>query len=189
MATIENKAAGPHCLDFGPSWIEKLEVRCAGVVLESIENYGRLYALLMAAQTDDVHTTQGVYMNQQTCFKTTAASAGSAPGRVNAGPSYPVPSVWGWANDSGGNQPAYTPNAEENLPDGGVLFGTSAKYNGVNAQAAPVADSERRYTMCIPLVSALFNSSQMLPLLLTSAGITLSIELAPPTGRWGNLFH
>jgi hypothetical protein len=29
-----------------------------GVVLESIKNYGRLYAMLMAAQTDDAHTTQ-----------------------------------------------------------------------------------------------------------------------------------
>jgi hypothetical protein len=180
-ATIKNKAVGPLCLDFGPSWIQKLEIKSAGVVLESISNYGRLYAMLMAAQTDDVHTTQGVYMNNQTSYQCTADRTGNAQdaatvgwsGRVNAGPSYPAPSDFLVTNAA---PDANAPNTVECAPDTGVLLGTKT-YTKESYTKGSTDDS---YTMCIPLVSALFNSAQMLPLLLSSAGIQLSIELAPP---------
>ena len=48
--------------------------------------------MLMAAQTDDVHT-QGGYMNNQTSYQCTSDLNGDGwSGRVNAGPSYPAPS-------------------------------------------------------------------------------------------------
>ena len=50
MATLTNlSTAGPLCLEFGPSWIKKIEIKSAGVVLESLDQYGRLYSMLMAA--------------------------------------------------------------------------------------------------------------------------------------------
>ena len=164
MATITNTStAGPLCLDFGPNFIKKIELKSAGVVLESIDQYGRLYAMLMAAQTDDVHSTQAVYCGSQHTsgledYPNNAdadALAGNArqANRVAGGPRYPVPNHITTANG----------DTLSDLPPSGVL------------------KPGEKYTMCIPLVSALFNASQMLPLLLSSAGIQLSIEIAPPS--------
>ena len=172
QATITNQSAvGPLCLEFGPSWIRKLEIKSAGVVLESIDTYGRMYAMLMAAQTDDVHSTQGVYCGSQHCSsvesyskKVVTAAAGAALAsnakRVAGGPRYPEPVHFSVANG----------DKASDIPASGVL-----------APNITASGTDNSYTMCIPIVSALFNSSQMLPLLLSSAGLQLSIELAPPS--------
>ncbi len=172
QATITNlSTTGPLCLEFGPSWIRKLEIKSAGVVLESIDQYHRLYAMLMAAQTDDVHSTQGVYCGSQhtssveSYSKNTASAAAaetiaSNAKRVAGGPRYPQPVLFNTAN--------------------GDLF-VDVPPSGVLQPNVPDSGTSNKYTMCIPLISALFNSSQMIPCLLSSAGLQISIELAPPS--------
>ena len=172
MATLTNlSTAGPLCLEFGPSWIKKIEIKSAGVVLESLDQYGRLYSMLMAAQTDDVHSTQGVYLGNQhtssvedftreTDDPTGLVDVMANSRRVAGGPRYPQPAHFQY-------EEGY---AMSDTPQSGVLQAAAGGYGNDN-----------KYTMCIPIVSALFNSAQLLPLLLSSAGLQLSIELAPPS--------
>ena len=82
-----------------------------------------LMVVRMAAQTDDVHTTQGVYMNNQASYQCTSDLNGDGwSGRVNAGPSYPAPSEFLVTNATPGATNA--PNTVESAPDTGVLLGT-----------------------------------------------------------------
>ena len=61
--------------------------------------------------------------------------------------------------------------------NGATWGGSLSKIRG---QTVDNLKGNDRYTMCIPLVSCLFNSETFIPLLLTTAGITLEIHLCSP---------
>ena len=70
-AEFANKADGSCVLDFGPSWISRLRILSAGVVLEDIMHYNRLCAYLQMAQTNDFTSSQSILMNTPATLQAT----------------------------------------------------------------------------------------------------------------------
>ena len=62
--------------DFGPAWIQKIDILSAGVLLESIDEYGKIHATLMAASDDQVHKQGSVNYNQNMSIKATIPAEG-----------------------------------------------------------------------------------------------------------------
>lgn len=257
-ATITNLGRGPLCLESGPCWLKRVVVKNSGTVLEDINEYHRLYAIMTAAQTNDNVSTQSIYTNEEGCYHATmrpntgcaleAVDSGDGSGEayglndtigtmaadqsygrpqlptwstnVTTTPAYPCPKAKfmpttttsapqiGGATYPGTGNPAdgwisagpHGPfwQGERGTP-GGVLNGTDSKAaaagvgqdgatwgssaNGLQFVKNPPADDLKgndSYTMCFPIISCLFNSDTFLPLLLTTAGITLELHLASP---------
>ena len=71
MATFTNTATGSCALDIGPSWISRLRILSAGVVLEDIMHYNRLCAFLQLSQSDDSRSSGSIFMNQVSTLQST----------------------------------------------------------------------------------------------------------------------
>ena len=61
---LENKSTGDLVLDMGPSFISRIRLLSAGVVLEDISKYNRLICFLQLAQADDTKTTGSLFQNE-----------------------------------------------------------------------------------------------------------------------------
>ena len=68
---LENKSTGDLVLDMGPSFISRIRLLSAGVVLEDISKYNRLICFLQLAQADDTKTTGSLFQNENQCLMST----------------------------------------------------------------------------------------------------------------------
>ena len=176
---------------FSPSWIQRLRIESGGVVIEDINEYSRLFAMLSLNQCPkdyikNNYSNLGLYREHASTQLNTAA-AGTVELPCNGG----VTSLAaGGAVESVGIQ---TSELTYNMNAGCVLSGiTSSTAGGVPAAAiAPVdgalvaagAHAKSRIItgqsrrMCIPLVSGFLNMDKYIPLIMMNAGFTIELTL------------
>ena len=187
---------------FCPSWIQRLRIESGGVVIEDINEYARLYAMLVLNQCPQDYirnnlSNQGLYFEPMSGVLT-PSGAGEVENRV--------PTIQ--ANSLGGNDAAgaavqsalcgpvavseliYMPCAQT------ILKGLSTStYPANNAVNRPNANGRASYvlnagvldaagsanstlTQCFPLVSGFLNMDKYIPLVMMNAGFTLELTLA-----------
>lgn len=186
-----------------PSWIQRLQIESGGVVLEDINEYSRLYAMLSLNQAPEMYiknnmANQGLY---KPCLSANLQFAGASNWQIPEGTQYGIES-----NTTGDAQPwnvAPSVPTELHYPMSAeaVLMGGSPNLaNGQNLSAGdtatttasfPVANgladiqtknrilSGQNSRMCFPLVSGFLNMEQYIPLIMMNAGFTLVLTICP----------
>ena len=195
--TIDNiLQINPFC----PSWIQRLRIESGGVVIEDINEYSRLYAMLVLNQCPQDYvrnnlTNQGLYAEPMSGTLTPATAgnridraptsmAFGAPQQISAGP----PVVSGTSANQGVvaiSELIYMPTAQ------GLLKGINTTTQPANgAENQPTAQGITAYTangltlastasqtQCFPLVSGFLNMDKYIPLVMMNAGFTLELTL------------
>ena len=177
---------------FSPAWIQRLRIESGGVVIEDINEYSRLYSMLMLNQVPETYiknnvVNQGMYKparstNLQTAGVgvvtlegTQTARVGANAGDQTSGAAPSVPSelyypLTAQAILRGSGAIATPAAAAINQPTAGGLL----VHNG---QAIRNGQSQ---VMCIPLVSGFLNMDKYIPLIMMNAGFTIELTLCDP---------
>ena len=188
--TLTNQTGTAHTFlmcDIGCPWIQRLVISSGGVVIEDINEYGRLYAAMLLNQTSEDYARNvcGAY-GLVGVVGTSAVQAGSLtlhPLGDGAGHAHAA-SVGGW---SSGGEIGYIPTA--------CSLGAGITAAGVrptdNAGHHPTADGLLVYardtgaiakdgsrTIVLPLLSGFLNMDKYIPLIMMNAGFTIEIHLA-----------
>ena len=186
---------------FCPSWIQRLRIESGGVVIEDINEYARLYAMLVLNQCPQDYirnnlSNQGLYFEPLSGVLT-PSGAGEV---ITRAPTSQANSLRD-AADSGGYQAAragpvaiseliYMPCAQTILKGLSTsTYPANAAENQVNANGRAsyvrnegvldVAGSgDDDLTQCFPLVSGFLNMDKYIPLVMMNAGFTLELTLA-----------
>jgi len=177
---------------FCPSWIQRLRIESGGVVIEDINEYSRLFAMLSLNQCPkeyikNNYANLGLYREHGSTQLNTAA-AGTVQLPANGG----ITSVDAAtaAVESVGLQ---TSDLSYNMNAGCVLSGIqSDQANGIPAVQIPPTNgalvvggahaksrifSGQSRRMCIPLVSGFLNMDKYIPLIMMNAGFTIELTL------------
>jgi len=192
---------------FGPSWIQRLRIESGGVVLEDINEYSRLYSMLLLNQCPkeyiknnmalmglySVSKSSGLNVVESGATPPTAgvveyATTGGVTGVVNCATSPPTDPASGHAV-SQGSVPSVS-DLHYSMSATGILSGIHTTSNvGVGVATAPTADglanvqSTNRIqagssiNQCIPLVSGWLNMDKYIPLVMMNAGFTIELTL------------
>lgn len=183
---------------FCPSWVQRLRIESGGVVIEDINEYARLYAMLVLNQCPQDYirnnlSNQGLYFEPMS-----GVLAPSAAGQmVTRAPTAAANSL----TTGGATQTAlagsvaiseliYMPCAQTILK--GLSTATYPADNAVNqvnangrvsyvsnAGVLDVAGSAgATLTQCFPLVSGFLNMDKYIPLVMMNAGFTIELTLA-----------
>ena len=181
---------------FTPSWIQRLRIESGGVVVEDINEYSRLYAMLSLNQCPKDYimnnmSNQGLY-NHPISGNLQSGSADDVMDYspcADAGVAQHVADSWSWydTTSTGCLDLVYPPSAQ------GQIKGVARdKNDGVyddSAQSRPSAvglssihtrnriGQNRTRTCCIPLVSGFLNMDKYIPLIMMNAGFTLELTL------------
>lgn len=183
----ENLSLNPFC----PSWIQRLRIESGGVVIEDINEYSRLYALMVLNQCPKDYiinnlTQQGLYCIPHTTALNTAGAGQTAV--ADDATQHTHNSVTQHTGNNGGgeykelcyphsaqlilagtdNAGAVVANNAANQPSAGGLVSQVLNYKilagGTKKQA-------------FPLLSGFLNMDKYLPLIMMNAGFTLEIHL------------
>tara|TARA_R100000278_G_scaffold5642_2_gene8518 strand:- start:3003 stop:4625 length:1623 start_codon:yes stop_codon:yes gene_type:complete len=187
---------------FGPSWIQRLRIESGGVVLEDINEYSRLYAMLLLNQCPKEYIKNNMALMG---LYSVSKSAGLNPTASGATP--PTAGVVEYATTGGmvgfvenaGSDPANNvmngnvPSIDElhySMSATGILSGIhTTSASGVGVAKAPTADglanvqstnriqAGRSINQCIPLVSGWLNMDKYIPLVMMNAGFTIELTL------------
>lgn len=188
---------------FSPAWVQRLRIESGGVVIEDINEYSRLYSMLVLNQTPQDYVknnlgNMGMYSPivggnlQATAVAGEGISVGGASGYgtqsaitpTSGTPFTPV------LQSVGGNLDTelyYPPSAQA------VIAGTSRTANDGSSTAGAVnqptasglaliqakskiANNATR-RMCVPLVSGFLNMDRYIPLIMMNAGFTIELTL------------
>jgi hypothetical protein len=182
---------------FTPSWIQRLRIESGGVVIEDINEYSRLYAMLVLNQCPQDYvrnnlTNQGLYAEPMSG----TLKASSAGNRILRAPTSQANSLFTTTTDaedvqSANNGPLaiseliYMPTAQA------LLKGISTTTQPADAvENQPTAQGMTCYTangltlpvggqqvQCFPLVSGFLNMDKYIPLVMMNAGFTLELTL------------
>ena len=163
--TFRNDAANARTLglDMGVPFFSRLQIMSGGQELEDIQEYSRLYAMLLAAQGSDLT------VNERSL--TEAVKVG-AHGRQLV-----------TANGAGGTYQLRRQDQADHSADLiTAINGQNPDLHNANDQ---VANTHER-TFNIPLVSGIFNVEKYFPLLLTEQGLDVYLTLNPAVdvGVW-----
>jgi hypothetical protein len=182
---------------FTPSWIQRLRIESGGVVIEDINEYSRLYAMLVLNQCPQDYvrnnlTNQGLYAEPMS-GTLTPSSAGN---RIDRAPTMQANSLLTTTTDNQSVQSAnngplaiseliYMPTAQALLKGiSTTTQPTGAAENRPNAQGitcytanALTLPSTSSQTQCFPLVSGFLNMDKYIPLVMMNAGFTLELTL------------
>lgn len=179
---------------FTPSWIQRLRIESGGVVIEDINEYSRLYAMLVLNQCPQAYVhnnlaNQGLYHPavsgnlrndgdpnpaQITPFSPASSTEGLLAAESQSAPSsgtelhYPMSAQALLKGVSATTDDAVPANATRNQPTaaGLTLHGQNHKIgNGVSEK------------MCFPLVSGWLNMDKYIPLIMMNAGFTIELTL------------
>lgn len=185
---ITNDAAAGNFLSlngFSPSWIQRLRIESGGVVLEDINEYSRLYAMLVLNQCPKEYirnnlALMGLYQEHKSATLN-AAAAERVFDLVSNGATTGV----GGATST----PAIT-DLHYNMSSRGILGGVLSTSNtGAGEDVAPTADglsnvhtstrlnNAQFLDMCIPLVSGFLNMDKYIPLVMMNAGFTIELTI------------
>jgi len=186
---------------FCPSWIQRLRIESGGVVIEDINEYARLYAMLVLNQCPQDYirnnlSNQGLYFEPMSGVL--VPSGGGE--MVTRAPTAQANSLRD-AADAGGYQSAvagpvaiseliYMPCAQTILKGlNSSTYPANAAGNQVNANGrlsyianAGVLDvsgsADSTLTQAFPLVSGFLNMDKYIPLVMMNAGFTIEVTLA-----------
>eukprot|EP01050_Picozoa_sp_SAG11_P003600 SAG11_NODE_207_length_12378_cov_8.404105_11_plen_454_part_01 len=181
-------------LDMGVPFIRRLRVESNGTTLEDINEYGKLYAQLFACQAsqgavqDATLTTGGIEGNNTAL--TDAALFTQQPAYAGAATAITAAESAAFAGDqAGANGVAAKISAAIDAATADVRTAVNNNLtdirNKVNARTIANAGSHRANTQLadgnsvyfnLPIVSALFNMSKYLPLIMMNQGLILEIE-------------
>ena len=195
----EHMSLNPFC----PSWIQRLRIESGGVVVEDINEYSRLYALMVLNQCPKHYifnnlAAQGLYCNNLTSVLTGGAGQTLAVddatsmglfGQVDTGAL--GAGTFGIGFDGSGLQLHYPMSAQLRLTTGAstgaVIAGAAAGGNSLGNQptAGGIVNHGRNYKIiagatkkqAFPLLSGFLNMDKYLPLIMMNAGFTLEITL------------
>jgi hypothetical protein len=194
--TLADNRLSPN--PFCPAWIQRLRIESGGVVIEDINEYSRLYAMLVLQQCPASYvknnlSNQGLYREVPSGnFKPTGAGAvanrflptmGAVEGATagtSAGNSRADACV------QGVSELMYSPSAQTLLLGPRVdmtnALPTVAADNQPNAAGLTIQDYHRIgstavRTQCFPLVSGFLNMDKYIPLVMMNAGFTLELTL------------
>lgn len=174
---------------FTPAWIQRLRIECAGVVLEDINEYSRLFAMLSLNQCPEGYIAKN-YVNQGLYAKEKAANLQSTgavvPGNgttANAASAilgsepdvlhYPMSAQGQIKGNSRTTTTGVVAEAAANRPTT-----TGAAYNVGKAQDdGNRIGPNRSKTLCIPLVSGWLNMDKYIPLVMMNNGFTIELTL------------
>ena len=209
-ATINNDAADTTYMGlnpFSPAFVQRLRIESGGVVLEDINEYSRLYAMLSLNQCPQDYiknnqSNQGLYSpvvggngiaaavgsggvcvgganHSSAAVGTAAASAvDGSSGSLDTELHYP-PIAQAWLN---GTQSAI---------NDGAITGTAANQPTASGLTTIQAKSKIRggssRTICFPLVSGWLNMDRYIPLIMMNAGFTIELTLCD-ANRIGNCY-
>jgi len=168
---------------FGPSWIERLRIESGGVVIEDINEYSRLYAMLSLNQCPekfiqnnfnnmgmyDTQTSGNLLTTGAVALETVGSSAGNVAGVGSVNCETELHYNMSQQNIISGvsttTTNAQVADAAANRPtDGGLALHHRIAQNGTKK-------------MCIPLVSGFLNMDKYIPLIMMNAGFTLELHL------------
>jgi len=173
---------------FGPSWIQRLRIESGGVVLEDINEYSRLYAMLVLNQCPKEYIKNnlallGMYQYHGSCrLKGTtlnafdcATTGGDNVADADSAFTNSIPDISELHYNLSaqgllrGNHTNGAPgNAATNQPTTEGLAGVHATNRLAN---------NGRLKMCIPLVSGFLNMDKYIPLVMMNAGFTIELTL------------
>ena len=181
--------------NFCPSWISRLRIESGGVVIEDINEYSRLFAMLSLCQcpkdyiknnfsnlglyreNESVHNTLGgvgsIEMPSNGGFTSTSAGNGNCIdglGMTTSDLIYPMTCQTKLSGISGATLTG-DPAAANTVPPTDAALGVA----GAHAQTRIAANQSRR--MCIPLVSGFLNMDKYIPLIMMNAGFTIELTL------------
>tara|TARA_R100000278_G_scaffold106988_1_gene83619 strand:+ start:3037 stop:4635 length:1599 start_codon:yes stop_codon:yes gene_type:complete len=183
---------------FTPSWIQRLRIESGGVVLEDINEYSRLYAMLVLNQCPKEYVKNnlallGLYQYTPTGVLQSAAgtshivSGGAvemSDNLVGGTVSRSTPEIdelhYAMSASARLNGPKLnqnngdTPAAQIITPTAG---GLSVLASSGTALAAPASADNSSIKMCIPLVSGFLNMDKYIPLVMMNAGFTIELTL------------
>ena len=169
---------------FGPSWIQRLRIESGGVVLEDINEYSRLYAMLVLNQCPKDYVKNnlalmGLYQAHKSATLN-AVATGEFEMVTNGGTTV----VGGATSTSAVSDLHYNMSAR------GILQGVLTTLNaGEGVAVAPSnnalaavhrstrLDTAQSITMCIPLVSGWLNMDRYIPLVMMNAGFSIELTL------------
>ena len=188
-------AVNPFC----PSWIQRLRIESGGVVIEDINEYSRLYSMLVLNQTPQDYVKNN--MNNMGMYNpviggnlkaTTVGSEGAVVGGTHhhgglvlSGDAETVV-----PNNICGNLDTelyYPPTAQAVINgvqvavDDGAVTGATGNQPSASGLAkiqsrSRIPDGSSR-KMCIPLVSGWLNMDRYIPLIMLNAGFTIELTL------------
>ena len=204
---ITNKAGADSFLGvnpFSPSFIQRLRIESGGVVIEDINEYSRLYSMLILNQTPQDYVknnlgNMGMYSPVVGGNLQAAAVAGggvSVGGAMGFGTQAAIPTPATGTpftpalSSVGGNLDTelyYPPSAQAVIggtsrltDDGASVAGavnqpTDSGLAVIHAKSKIANNATRR--MCIPLVSGFLNMDRYIPLIMMNAGFTIELTL------------
>jgi len=184
---------------FGPAWIQRLRIESGGVVIEDINEYSRLYSMLVLNQTPKDYVQHN--MNNMGMYNPVVGGNLKATAVGNEG------SLVGGAHHHGsmvlsgdaqtfvpdnicGNLDTelyYPPTAQAvingvqvAINDGAITDATTNRpsqsgLDEIHAKSKIKKGQSRR--MCIPLVSGFLNMDRYIPLIMMNAGFTIELTL------------
>jgi hypothetical protein len=186
--------------NFCPSWIQRLRIESGGVVLEDINEYSRLYSMLVLNQCPKEYVKNnlallGLY---QVHKSSTLASATTGNFEMCSNGGFSLDSVVD-SVDFGASTVGSVDVVQSNVPTieelhynmssrgilNGVLITGDGAGNGIepvdnsltNTHRAVRLNTGQELTMCIPLVSGFLNMDKYIPLVMMNAGFTIELTL------------
>jgi len=174
---------------FTPSWIQRLRIESGGVVIEDINEYSRLYAMLSLCQCPkdyikNNYANLGLYNQHSSVNLANAGNNGTSQVVTNGG----ISAVAGGGGPT--NVAPATTDLLYNMTAQGILSGLDATTDnaGPHATVRPTANGLNLHgfnriangqsrKMCIPLISGFLNMDKYIPLIMMNAGFTLELTL------------
>jgi len=197
VVTNRNETDANTCLipnPFAPSWIQRLRIESGGVVIEDINEYARLYAMLVMNQCPASYVKNnlshmGLYGEPQSA----ALLPANALGIASAPFSGAVSSAGGGAEGCPSiTELCYFPSAQalvrgvNTIGIPGAVAGNQPTADGITSYATNkfALFLNDTITQCFPLVSGFLNMDKYIPLVMMNAGFTLELTLSD-TNRFG----
>ena len=180
---------------FTPAWIQRLRIESGGVVIEDINEYSRLYAMLVLQQCPQNYVMNN--LSNQGLYKHISSANLAAPANAdvylptNGGASGLVRDTSaGGTNAENITQPIteimYSMSCQALMKgvrtdmDYGIC--ASSAFNQPTAEGLLIQQQTRlavnaSQTMCFPLVSGFLNMDKYIPLIMMNAGFTIELTL------------
>jgi hypothetical protein len=178
---------------FCPAWIQRLRIESGGVVIEDINEYARLYAMMVLNQCPKDYivnnlSQQGLYsIPHSTAFMSAGNGFTSAVNDVTCF-SHSAVSVTDAGGGTGDLTELQYPSAAQLIVQGRTIAGVVGIAAGVGNQptAGGLVTNGFNYKIndgavkkqSFPLLSGFLNMDKYLPLIMMNAGFTIEIHLA-----------
>ena len=178
---------------FTPSFIQRLRIECAGVVLEDINEYSRLYSMLALNQCPEGYLSKN-FVNQGLYQKEHCANLQSTGAVIPYAQGYNgVSTAFTLGQGNARDELHYPMSAQAQLSGNSLVRADGIPADGagnrpsttgaaLNCGKAHGADGNRiggaqSKTLCIPLVSGWLNMDKYIPLVMMNNGFTIELTL------------